>query len=87
MKETDLNFLRHKMLRCQQWSQDPDRSALGEIHSNMVHEQAAAIMLYTQETCLYHRLNAALRLHEPETLAPLAPYLKLLLSGNRNPKL
>ena len=43
--------------------------------------QAAAIMLYTQETCLYPRLNAALRNHDIRALEPFLPYVKLLLSG------
>ena len=43
--------------------------------------QAAAIMLYTQETCLYPRLNAALRNHDIHALEPFLPYVKLLLSG------
>ena len=43
--------------------------------------QAAAIVLYTQETCLYPRLNAALRDHDVHALEPFLPYVKLLLSG------
>ena len=43
--------------------------------------QAAAIVLYTQETCLYPRLNAALRDHDIHALEPFLPYVKLLLSG------
>ena len=38
-------------------------------------------MLYTQETCLYPRLNAALRNHDVRGLEPFLPYMKLLLSG------
>ena len=38
-------------------------------------------MLYTQETCLYGRLNAALRNHDTRALEPFLPYMKLLLSG------
>ena len=38
-------------------------------------------MLYTQETCLYDRLNAALRNHDTRALEPFLPYMKLLLSG------
>ena len=38
-------------------------------------------MLYTQETCLYPRLNAALRNHDNRSLEPFLPYMKLLLSG------
>ena len=42
---------------------------------------AAAIMLYTCETCVYKRLNDALRKLDVARLAPLLPYLKLLLAG------
>ena len=34
-----------------------------------------------QETCLYPRLNAALRNHNTSDLEPFLPYMKLLLSG------
>ena len=34
-----------------------------------------------QETCLYPRLNAALRNHDMRSLEPFLPYMKLLLSG------
>ena len=34
-----------------------------------------------QETCLYGRLNAALRKHDTRILEPFMPYMKLLLSG------
>ena len=34
-----------------------------------------------QETCLYPRLNAALRNHDNRSLEPFLPYMKLLLSG------
>ena len=34
-----------------------------------------------QETCLYHRLNAALRTHDTVALDAFLPYMKLLLSG------
>ena len=34
-----------------------------------------------QETCLYRRLNAALRNHDMRSLEPFLPYMKLLLSG------
>ena len=34
-----------------------------------------------QETCLYRRLNAALRTHNTAALDPFLPYMKLLLSG------
>ena len=35
----------------------------------------------SQESCLYRRLNAALRNHDMRSLAPLLPYMKLLLSA------
>ena len=35
----------------------------------------------SQETCLYARLNAALRKHDSLSLEPFLPYMKLLLSG------
>ena len=35
----------------------------------------------SQETCLYPRLNAALRNHDARSLEPFLPYMKLLLSG------
>jgi len=44
-------------------------------------DEAAAIMLYTQETCLYHLLNEALRGHDAADLAPFLPFLKLLLTA------
>ena len=34
-----------------------------------------------QDTCLYPRLNAALRSHDIAALEPFLPYMKLLLSG------
>ena len=34
-----------------------------------------------QETCLYRRLNAALRNHDMRSLEPFLPYMKLLLSA------
>merc|ERR1712019_61686 len=37
--------------------------------------------MYTQETCLYKRLNAALRDHDTRALEPFLPYMKLLLSA------
>ena len=36
---------------------------------------------HSQETCLYPRLNAALRNHDMRSLAPFLPYMKLLLSA------
>ena len=35
----------------------------------------------SQETCLYPRLNAALRNHDIAALEPFLPFMKLLLSG------
>ena len=35
----------------------------------------------SQETCLYGRLNAALRNHDTAALEPFLPYMKLLLSA------
>ena len=34
-----------------------------------------------QETCLYRRLNAALRTRDKHILEPFLPYMKLLLSA------
>ena len=34
-----------------------------------------------QETCLYPRLNAALRNHDMDSLEPFLPFMKLLLSA------
>ena len=34
-----------------------------------------------QESCLYPRLNAALRNHDTRSLEPFLPYMKLLLSA------
>jgi len=66
-----------KAENCLLWAHDED---VTDIH-NMTCDQAAAIMLYTQETCLYHRLNAALRTHDTASLMPFLPFLKLLLSA------
>ena len=35
----------------------------------------------SQDTCLYRRLNAALRNHGNRSLEPFLPYMKLLLSA------
>ena len=35
----------------------------------------------SQNTCLYRRLNAALRNHDKRSLRPFLPYMKLLLSA------
>ena len=46
----------------------------------MTDDEAAAIMLYTQNSCLYPMLNSTLRDHsQPEHLKAFLPYLKLLL--------
>ena len=39
------------------------------------------ISLELQESCLYPRLNAALRDHDLSALEPFLPFMKLLLSG------
>merc|ERR1719174_1325843 len=62
------------------WAHDPARPVVPG-SENMTKDQAAAIMLYTQESCLYSRLNAALRNHDMRSLEPFLPYIKLLLSG------
>merc|ERR1719275_523760 len=62
------------------WSRDPARQTVPGAE-NMTDDQAAAIMLYTQETCLYRRLNAALRNQDKQGLQPFLPFMKLLLSG------
>ena len=47
-----------------------------------MNDEAAAIMLYTQQCCLYPMLNGVLREHrQPEHLTAFLPYLKLLLTG------
>ena len=40
-----------------------------------------AQMPQLQETCLYPRLNEALRNHDTRSLEPFLPFMKLLLSG------
>merc|ERR1711939_1217910 len=70
----------NKAERCLAWAHDPARAAVPGAE-NMTNDQAAAIMLYTQESCLYPRLNAALRNHDNRSLEPFLPYMKLLLSG------
>ena len=70
--------LRRTADRCLKWARDPDRPAI----ANTTFDEAAAIQLYTQQTCLYPRLNSALRdKSDPENLKPVFPYLKLLLTG------
>ena len=74
----DISKLRRKAEKCLDWAKDPDRPATAD----MSVDQAAAIQLYTQQSCLYPRLNSALRDHKrPELLTPFLPYLKLLLTG------
>jgi len=74
----DIPYLREKTKNCLEWAQDPDRPP---IHDTTI-DEAAAIQLYTQETCLYPMLNSALRDHpNGDKLAPFLPYLKLLLTG------
>ena len=74
----DIPSLRRTVDRCLQWAQDPETNfAVG-----MTANEAAAIQLYTQPTCLYPQLNSALRNHlHPEALHPFLPYMKLLLTG------
>ena len=78
LNTNDFVKLRSKTKSCLQWAGDPERPSV----EGQTLDEAAAIMLYTQQTCLYSRLNKALRdhLHE-EKLEPFLPYLKLLLSG------
>merc|ERR1719362_1562242 len=74
----DVPQLHRKAKKCLQWAQDPDRDPIG----NTTGDEAAAIQLYTQHSCLYPMLNSALRDHEhPENLKAFLPYLKLLLKG------
>lgn len=75
-----MDHLVNKVKSCLAWANDPARAAVPGA-DNMTNDQAAAIMLYTQETCLYPRLNAALRDHDIHALEPFLPYVKLLLSG------
>ena len=70
--------LRSKTKKCLQWAEDPERPSTDGTSL----DEAAAIMLYTQQTCLFGRLNKAMREHlHPEKLEPFLPYLKLLLTG------
>merc|ERR1719362_1332537 len=74
----DIPQLHRKAKKCLQWAQDPARDPI----ENTTVDEAAAIMLYTQPSCLYPRLNAALRDRaHPEDLEAFLPYLKLLLKG------
>jgi len=68
--------LRDKVRRCLAWANDRPRIA------GLTIDEMAAIQLYTQQSCLYPNLNAALRDHaQPEKLHPFLPYLRLLLNG------
>lgn len=74
----DISHLRDKTKQCLDWAEDPERAP---IHNTSI-DEAAAIQLYTQETCVYPMLNSALRDHpNQDKLAPFLPYLKLLLTG------
>jgi len=75
--ENDIRILRDKAERSHNWSLDPDRTQI----KNMTVDEAAAIMLYTQECCMYRRLNAALRAHDTVELGPYLPFMKLLLTA------
>jgi len=78
VKKLDISTLHETMKKCLQWARDPARPPI----ANTTFDEAAAIQLYTQQSCLYPRLNSALREHaNPEKLAPFLPYLKLLLTG------
>jgi hypothetical protein len=78
ISEYDMSNLQRTVQKCLQWARDPARPPI----ANMTFDEAAAIQLYTQQSCLYPRLNSALRQHtNPEKLAPFRPYLKLLLTG------
>jgi len=76
--ENDVRVLRDKAERSSSWSNDP---AVREKIKLMTVDEAAAIMLYTQECCMYRRLNSALRAHDLVELGPYLPFMKLLLSA------
>lgn len=78
--QDDHDYVIVKARDCLAWARDPLRAAVPGAE-NITNDQAAAIMLYTQETCLYPRLNTALRNHDIAALEPFLPYMKLLLSG------
>jgi len=80
ISEIDRKRVINKAKRCLQWAQDSDRPLVPGAE-NMTDDQAAAIMLYTQVSCLYPRLNSALRNHDKDGLEPFLPYMKLLLSA------
>ena len=74
----DIPELLEVVNKCLKWARDPDRPSI----ANTTIDEAAAIQLYTQQSCLYPRLNSALRDHvHAEKLKPFLPYLKLLLKG------
>ena len=55
---------------------------IGDNNYHMVHSQFDLLPVPKfQESCLYPRLNAALRNHDNRSLEPFLPYMKLLLSG------
>ncbi len=74
----DINLLKNKTERCIGWANDPHRQAI-EGAEDMTDDEAAAIMLYTQETVLYKELNSSLRTLDEVGLSALLPYLKILL--------
>ena len=46
-----------------------------------MHSFVDTFVISFQETCVYPRLNAALRNHDLNALEPFLPFMKLLLSG------
>merc|ERR1719247_302624 len=78
--ESARNILIGQAKCCLAWAHDPARTVVPGAE-DMTKDQAAAIMLYTKETCLYPRLNTALRLHDMRGLEPFLPFMKLLLSA------
>merc|ERR1712037_793932 len=78
--EYSRNILIEQAKRCLAWAHDPARTRVPGAE-DMTKDQAAAIMLYTKETCLYPRLNTALRKHDMRSLEPFLPFMKLLLSA------
>merc|ERR1719247_3811515 len=80
MDKYSRNTLIEQAKRCLEWAHDPARTPVPGAE-DMTKDQAAAIMLYTKETCLYPRLNTALRKHDMRSLAPFLPFMKLLLSA------
>ena len=47
----------------------------------LLHDEARAVHVYTQESLFYKELNKRLRLRERESLKPFFPYLKQFLNG------